>query len=128
MQKTVFLACLALLLGAAPLAAAPAMPDSPLEVKGAKKTVMFPHAAHEKIACADCHHPLDGKESYAKCASAGCHDDLEGKSGVRSLYRVMHARKDTSHTTCLACHAAVAAEKPDRKKDLTGCSKSKCHP
>ncbi|MBQ9452188.1 MAG: cytochrome c3 family protein [Desulfovibrio sp.] len=128
MQKNVLLTCAILLLTASPLVASPAMPDKPLELRGMKKTVMFPHAGHEKIACTDCHHLVNEKENYAKCGSAGCHDDLAEKKGVRSLYRVMHAKKETAHTTCLACHAKAVEEKPERKKELTGCAKSKCHP
>lgn len=128
MQKFALLICAAFLFATSPCAAAPAVPDKPLELRGTKKAVLFPHVAHGKIACVDCHHLVDGKESYAKCGSAGCHDDLVEKKGARSLYRVMHARKDTAHTTCLACHAKIVAEQPDRKKDLTGCAKSRCHP
>ena len=29
---------------------------------------------------------------------------------------------------CMGCHSKVGEEKPDLKKDLTGCAKSKCHP
>ena len=65
---------------------------------------------------------------FAKCATAGCHDDLAGKKGTKSLYYVVHNKKDTKFQTCLQCHDKIVAEKPDLKKDLTGCAKSKCHP
>ena len=67
-----------------------------------------------------------------QCATAGCHDNLKDKKGTNSLYYVMHAKEKADaplkHQSCLSCHVKVVAEKPDLKKDLTGCAKSKCHP
>lgn len=134
MRKFVFLACMSLavfiaLPGVMANASQPAVPTEPLPVTGSKKTVMFPHAPHGKIECVVCHHKVDGKENFQKCATAGCHDDLTAKKGEKSLYFVMHSKsEDLKHQTCLACHTKVAAEKPDLKKELTGCKGSKCHP
>ena len=59
-------------------------------------------------------------------------DNLKDKKGTNSLYYVMHAKEKADaplkHQSCLSCHVKVVAEKPDLKKDLTGCAKSKCHP
>ena len=52
------------------LAAQPPVPDKPLELKGSKKTVMFPHAPHQKVECVTCHHPVQDKENFQKCATA----------------------------------------------------------
>ena len=117
MKKFMFLACILTLALALPaLAAQPPVPDKPLELKGSKKTVMFPHAPHQKVECVTCHHKVQDKENFQKCATAGCHDDLTAKKGEKSLFY------------CLLCHTKVVAEKPELKKDLTGCAKSKCHP
>ena len=128
MKKVLVLTCIMVFTLALAAFAAPAAPDKPLEFKGSQKTVVFPHAAHAKVECVTCHHKVDGKESYAKCGSSGCHDDLTAKKGEKSLFYVIHAKGDLKYTSCLACHTKVVAEKPDLKKDLTGCAKSKCHP
>lgn len=128
MKRILFLSCMLTLAVAASVAAAPKAPEAPLEFKGSQKTVMFPHVPHAKVECVTCHHLIDGKESYAKCGSSGCHDDLVGKKGEKSLYYVVHSKRDLKHTSCLMCHTKVVEEKPDLKKDLLGCAKSKCHP
>lgn len=128
MKKILVLICMLVFPLAMSVYAAPTAPEEPLEMKGSKKTVMFPHAPHSKVECVTCHHLVDGKESYAKCGSAGCHDDLKGKKGEKSLYYVVHSKKDLKHSSCLMCHSKFVAENPDRKKELTGCAKSKCHP
>ena len=82
MKKFLFLAAILTLALALPaLAAQPPVPDKPLELKGSKKTVMFPHAPHQKVECVTCHHPVQDKENFQKCATAGCHDDLTAKKG-----------------------------------------------
>ena len=69
-----------------------------------------------------------GNRSEA-AATAGCHDDLTAKKGEKSLFYVVHTKTGLKHQTCLECHTKVVAEKPELKKDLTGCAKSKCcHP
>ena len=83
---------------------------------------------HAKVECVTCHHQVDGKESFAKCGSSGCHDDLTGKQGEKSLYYVVHTKKELKHNNCIGCHSKVVEGKPDLKKDLTACAKSKCHP
>lgn len=108
----------------------PAVPSEPLPIKGSKKTVMFPHnKGHEKIECVVCHHKVNNVQTFAKCADPGCHDNLTEKKGEHSLYYVMHSKAaDLKHQTCLSCHVKTVEEKPDLKKELTGCSGSKCHP
>lgn len=128
MKKYLITVCASLLLWAGASVAAPDMPTEPLELKGSKKSVLFPHVPHKSIACVDCHHLVNDKENFSKCASSGCHDDITEKKGERSLYRVMHAKKDTAHSTCLSCHQQAAEQQPERKKELTGCAQSKCHP
>ncbi|MGE9986336.1 cytochrome c3 family protein [Desulfovibrio sp. SGI.169] len=129
MKKLLCLTAALLLALALPaLAAQPPAPDKPLEFKGSKKTVMFPHAAHQKVECVTCHHQVQGKENFQKCATAGCHDDLTAKKGEKSLFYVVHTKTGLKQQTCLECHTKIVAEKPDLKKELTGCAKSKCHP
>ncbi|MDO5483615.1 MAG: cytochrome c3 family protein [Desulfovibrionaceae bacterium] len=129
MKKRLFLSCiLALALAVPALASQPAVPDQPLEFKGAKKTVIFNHSTHQSVECVACHHNVDGKANYQKCATSGCHDDLTAKKGLNSLYAVVHARSGLKYDTCLSCHLKLAADQPDKKKELAGCSKSKCHP
>ena len=115
---------------ASPAFAAPAAPADGLDLVGSnpKKAVKFNHSTHKTVECVVCHHPVDGKENYGKCATAGCHDDLKGKKGTKSLYYVVHSKKDVKYQSCLQCHDKLAAEKPEMKKELTGCAKSKCHP
>ncbi|MDD4701241.1 MAG: cytochrome c3 family protein [Desulfovibrio sp.] len=128
MKKIFSLTCILALAFAVSVWAAPAAPDKPVEIKGSQKTVMFPHAPHQKVECVTCHHLVDGKESFAKCSNSGCHDDLTAKKGEKSLFYVIHTKTGLKHTNCLECHSKVVAEKPELKKDLTGCAKSKCHP
>lgn len=122
------LSLLALMLFAAPAAswAAPAAPDGPLDFKGSQKTVIFNHKTHASYDCKICHHEVNGKEDYGKCANSGCHEDLTGKKSP-ALYAVVHSRKELAHQTCMSCHVKIAAEQPDRKKELTGCKGSACH-
>lgn len=129
MKKHLFLSCLLVLALAVPaLASQPAVPDKPLDFKGSKKTVIFNHSTHKSVDCVACHHNVDGKPNFQKCATSGCHDDLTAKKGTNSLYAVVHTRKGTKYDTCLSCHVKLATEQPDKKKELAGCAKSKCHP
>ncbi|MBQ4567997.1 MAG: cytochrome c3 family protein [Desulfovibrio sp.] len=129
MKKSLVLSCLLTLLLAVPaLASQPAVPDKPLEFKGAKKTVIFNHSTHQKVDCVVCHHKVDDKANFQKCGTAGCHDDLTAKKGSKSLYAVVHTRTGMKEETCMSCHLKLVAEQPDKKKELTGCAKSKCHP
>lgn len=121
-----------LLLFSVPCLAAeqPQAPSEPVAIQGSRKTVMFPHdKGHEKIECVVCHHKINGEATFAKCADAGCHDDLKEKKGEKSLYFVMHSKSaELKHQSCMSCHIKTVEEKPDLKKELTGCSGSKCHP
>lgn len=129
MKKSLLSAALLVLTMAVPsFAAQPPVPADGLQFSGAKKTVIFNHSTHSSVACVTCHHPVNDQENYAKCATAGCHDDLQAKKGTSSLYAVAHNRKGAKYQTCMECHQTIAAEKPDLKKELTGCAKSKCHP
>ncbi len=110
------------------LAAQPEVPADGIQMKNGKKAVVFNHSTHKDITCGSCHHPVDGKEDFRKCSTAGCHDDFKAKKGVKSLYYVMHAKKGTKFDTCVSCHAKVAGADAAKKKELTGCAKSKCHP
>ena len=125
---------LALALSVPAIAAQPPVPADGLVLQGSnpKKPVTNNPSTHKTVERVVCHHPVDGKESYAKCATAGCHDNLKDKKGTNSLYYVMHAKEKADaplqQQSCQSCHGKVVAEKPDLKKDLTGCAKSKCHP
>ena len=88
----------------------------------------FNHSTHAKEACETCHHKVDGKENFQKCATAGCHDDLTGKQPPKSLFAVVHSKKELAHQTCMTCHVKVAGDDAAKKKELTGCKGSKCHP
>ena len=74
--------------------AAPQVPADGLDFAGSKKTVKFNHSTHAKEACETCHHKVDGKENFQKCATAGCHDDLTGKQPPKSLFAVVHSKKE----------------------------------
>ena len=115
------------------LSAPAAQPDAPadgIRMSQTKQPVTFNHSTHQKdLQCGDCHHAVDGKENYGKCANAGCHDSMDRKdTSVKGYHRVLHAKSDVQFATCASCHAQVAAKFPDRKKDLTACKRSKCHP
>ena len=112
------------------LAAQPEAPADGLKMeKSGKKVVVFNHGTHKTFKCVDCHHPVNGKEDYRPCATAGCHD-IQGQKdkSVNSYYQAMHKAKDPQHQSCVSCHAKQAGDDKDKKKELTGCAKSKCHP
>ena len=91
------------------------------------KTVIFNHSSHAALDCAACHHKWDGSSAVQKCTSAGCHDVFDKKDAtVNSLYWIIH--KSGQANSCLNCHKETAGADKDKKKELTGCSKSKCHP
>ncbi len=112
------------------LAAQPEAPADGIKMnKTGKKEVTFNHSTHKTVKCGDCHHPVDGKEDYRPCATAGCHDKLDkADKSVNSYYQIIHKTKDTKHQTCVACHTATAGDDKEKKKELAGCAKSKCHP
>lgn len=109
------------------MAEPPAAPDKTVEIVGTKKSVFFNHDTHKEYQCVECHHLVEEKEEFRKCATEGCHDDLKERKPP-SFYGVMHAKKDVKFSTCATCHQKLAKEAPDRKKELSGCKGSKCHP
>lgn len=137
MKKMLLLAAMFSLIAAAPaLADRPDVPADGLDLMGSKpeKKVVFNHSTHKDSDCAVCHHPVGGKENFGKCATAGCHDDLQGKKKAEGkpapLYFVVHNKKaeDMKFPSCISCHAKAAGEDAARKKELTACKDSKCHP
>lgn len=112
------------------LAAQPEVPADGLKMeKSGKKVVIFNHSTHKAAKCGDCHHPVNGKEDFRPCSTAGCHDVMGQKDkSERSYYQSMHKLKENKHQSCLSCHKTAAGEDKDKKKELTGCAKSKCHP
>ena len=131
-MKKIFFLGLMLLTTAFALTAVAAAPNAPadgLKMNKTKKLVTFNHSTHASIKCVDCHHQVDGKEDYRACATAGCHDKLEQKDkSINSYYQVMHKRKGNKFETCVSCHEKTAGADKDKKKELAGCAKSKCHP
>lgn len=89
----------------------------------------FNHSSHKDVACEECHH-MAGDQQYASCASEGCHNVMDKKDKTAaSYYKIIHDRK-AAMSTCVGCHAdldVVKADK-DKKKMLTGCKGSACHP
>jgi len=123
-------ALLVLALALPALAAQPEVPADGLKLDKTKQPVTFNHSTHAKdMKCGDCHHVVDGKENFGKCGNAGCHDSMERKDTTnKGYYRAMHAKSGTKFATCASCHAQVAEKFPDKKKELTACKQSKCHP
>ena len=122
------LLCLALVLPA--LAAQPDVPPDGLSMSKTKQPVTFNHSTHQKdMKCGECHHVVEGKENYGKCGNAGCHDNMDRKDkSAKGYYHAMHTKEGTKFATCASCHKQVAEKFPDKKKDLTACKQSKCHP
>lgn len=107
----------------------PAPPDQPLRLEYLKKAVDFPHAPHTGAACVTCHHTWTGSEPMPKCSDSGCHDVMDPKDKtVRSFYNMVHGRGSEAVSSCLACHKEEAKKQPEKRKELTGCVKSACHP
>ncbi len=130
MKRLFFCALSLCLLGlTAPASAAPSAPADGLKMEMTKKAVTFNHSSHAKLECVVCHHQVNGKENFAKCGNAGCHDSMDrADKSAKGYFHMIHAKADTKFQTCLACHTEVVAGSPDRKKELTGCKGSKCHP
>lgn len=107
----------------------PAVPSGPIAMELTKKPVAFDHSFHKERQCVECHHQVNGADNFQKCASAGCHDVLGPKDKtVQSYYRIAHDRKVEKSYSCLKCHFEVAQAQPDKKKALTSCAGSSCHP
>ncbi len=130
MKKIVMLSLSALItiaLAMPAVAARPAAPEGPLKMALTKNAVTFDHKDHASVDCGVCHHPVNGAETYEKCSTAGCHDALGAKEkGVNSYYRIAHDRK--LENSCLGCHSKVVKTEKDKRKALTGCKGSSCHP
>lgn len=110
------------------LASQPAVPADGIKMDKGKQPVVFNHSTHKNEKCGVCHHPVDGKENYQKCGSAGCHDSMDRKDkSEKGYYNAIHG-KNLKFMNCLTCHLEVAAKEPDKKKELTSCKGSKCHP
>jgi ribosomal protein L34E len=112
------------------IAAQPEVPADGIKMnKSGKKEVTFNHSTHTTVACGDCHHPVDGKEDFRPCATAGCHD-ITGTAdkSIQSYNLALHKKKDNKHPTCVSCHEQLAGDDKEKKKELAGCAKSKCHP
>jgi len=135
-MKKCILSAFALLILALALPALAAQPDVPADgmkldklTKPPKPPVTFNHSSHKDIKCGECHHVVEGKENYGKCGNEGCHDSLDRKDkSVKGYYRTMHEKSGTKFATCASCHAQTAEKFPDKKKELTACKGSKCHP
>lgn len=133
-MKKIFLVGFVLLISAFALTAlaAPEVPQDGIKLVrtgNEKKAVVFNHSTHKDVKCVDCHHLVEGKEDYRPCATAGCHDNFDQKDkSVNSYYQAMHKAKNPKHQSCVSCHTAAAGADKDKKKELAGCAKSKCHP
>lgn len=132
-MKNLFFLGLLMLVSAFALTALarPAVPADGLKMELTKKSVTFDHSVHEKagIDCSQCHHKVKGEEHYEKCSTAGCHDNLDQKDkSVNSYYQAMHKFKDNQHASCVSCHREKAGDDKDKKKAMTACAKSSCHP
>jgi len=110
-------------------------PTEDIKMALTNEPVMFSHEEHleEGIKCISCHHPVDGIESEErrKCSTAGCHDILGSKDKtVNSYYLAIHDRKSVYEydTSCMKCHLTVVKADPDKRKELTSCKGSSCHP
>ena len=122
------LALLMLALALPALAAKPEVPADGLKMEKGKQPVVFNHSTHKEVKCGQCHHKVDDKENFQKCGTAGCHDSMDRKDkSPKGYYNAMHG-KNLKFTNCMTCHLEVAAKMPDKKKELTACKQSKCHP
>ncbi|MDR2050834.1 MAG: cytochrome c3 family protein [Deltaproteobacteria bacterium] len=130
MKKVFFIGLLFLLgLFVMTAAAAPEVPADGLKMDRVKKVVVFNHSTHADLKCVDCHHPVNEVEDYRSCATAGCHDNLDQKDkSVNSYYQAFHKAKGAKFETCVSCHTKAAGNDRDKKRELAGCAKSKCHP
>jgi len=127
-----FICSAAMLAYAVCAAAAPQAPADDLKIGKTTRPVVFKHSVHVSgngIACAQCHHPVAGKENFASCSTAGCHDLVGDRedSSARGYFYHLHSI-ETSRPTCSGCHMEVAEKNPAKEDALTGCSESKCHP
>ncbi len=129
MKKLIMCGAMALSMAFAVSAfAAPAVPADGIVMDNTKLPVTFNHSTHGDYKCGECHHPVDGAETFLACGSAGCHDNFDKKDkSVHGYYNVMHGKK-LKFDSCLSCHLEVAGKDAAKKKEMTGCKKSACHP
>lgn len=131
MKSLLALSCLlVVLLCASFVMAQPEVPADGLKLHKTKRTVVFNHSTHKKdIACATCHHPVEGKENFAKCSTAGCHDNVTDRTDTskKGYHNVFH-NIELKSKTCNSCHLDVATKDPSKEQALTACAESKCHP
>lgn len=122
--------CMSAVLVVPAFAEQPKAPADGITMKrSGKKEVVFNHSTHKEVGCAECHHPVEGKEDYRPCATEGCHDITgTAEKSIRSYNQAMHKKKDIKFQTCVSCHEKTAGDDKARKKELAGCAKSKCHP
>lgn len=114
---------------ALPAISAQTVPAQPSNLDYLSKKVVFKHESHADLECKACHHSYEGEGVILKCSHAGCHDVLDRKDkSVQSLYQAFHGKGSAEVQTCVSCHKEVAKEQKDRKKELTSCIKSACHP
>lgn len=108
-------------------------PAEPITMDKGGKGVVFQHSTHTANACADCHHPVDGKEDYRSCTTDGCHP-LEGgpPAPYKTLKGINHNKKvPEGYNTCVGCHTKTAKDKgmdKDATAKMTKCNDSYCHP
>lgn len=129
MKRLLLTACSILVLAVAAPATAgqPKTPADGLKMAKGKQPVVFNHSTHKDIKCGECHHPVNGKESYLPCGSSGCHDSMDRKDkSPRGYYHAIHS-KNLKFMNCMTCHQSVAAKQPEKKKEMTSCKGSKCH-
>ncbi len=94
-----------------------------------KKTVIFKHSAHKELDCKKCHHMWEKEGDPRKCTTSGCHDVFDSKDKTEhNLYKTIHGKGSDAATGCLQCHKEEAKKNKDKKKELTGCAGSYCHP
>ncbi len=128
MKRILLLAALVLAIAVPALANQPATPADGILMDKTKSPVTFNHSTHATYACNDCHHPVNGVDTYEPCATAGCHDAMGMKEkGVNSYYQVMHKRAGTKYATCISCHNEVVKTDASKRKALTACKGSGCH-
>lgn len=92
--------------------------------------VPFNHSTHADLECTECHHMWDGSSEIQGCTTEGCHDVMDKKDkSANSWYKVTHDRR-TELSSCVGCHKELDVVKSDKakKKELTSCRGSACHP
>ncbi|SIN80292.1 cytochrome c3 family protein [Halodesulfovibrio marinisediminis] len=101
-------------------------PKAILMMELTKKPVAFDHVPHAELECVQCHHMVEGRQSFQMCSA--CHQ-AKDKKAENSYYKVIHNKKTANPemSTCITCHKEIAGKDKKKRKALTGCKKSKCH-